>query len=173
SCAPSGVLAVKDEWIDKIFRTTAIKGDLTMRSFGIKEVEMLGCTLMGAPVITMMASFPHVKERVNEWKNEVRRSNRFIELFLKVKGSKVLSEMPRKHTLTKVDTTASFDVIAKTHKKRGYFFTSELKKRGIIGIFEGATRDWKLNTYGLSDREIEYLGEAFIEIAEKYGIEVE
>jgi len=173
SSAPSGVLAVRGEWVDKIFRTTAIEGDLTRRRFGIKEVEMLGCTLMGAPVITMMASLPHVRERVKEWDEEVRRSNRFIELFLKVKGSRVLSEMPRKHTLTKVDTTASFDVIAKTHKKRGYFFTSELKKMGIIGIFEGATRDWKLNTYGLSDREIEYLGEAFLEIARKHGIEVE
>ena len=77
------------------------------------------------------------------------------------------------HTLTKVSTIASFDKIAKTHKKRGYFLTSELKKRGIIGIFEGARKDWKLNTYGLRDYEIEYLGNAFIEIAKKYELKVE
>ncbi len=173
SCAPSGVLAVNEEWADKIFRTTQITGDLTGREFGIKEVEMLGCTLMGAPVITMMASFPHVRERVEHWGDEVNRSRRFLETFLRIKGNNVLSEMPRSHTLTKVDTTTTFDKIAKTHKKRGYFLTSELKKRGIAGIFEGATRDWKLNTYGLSDREIEYLGNAFIEIAKKYELEVE
>ena len=173
SCAPSGVLAVSEEWADRIFRTTSIEGDLTGRRFGTKEVELLGCTLMGAPVITMMASLPHVKARVEHWGDEVRRSNRFFQLFLKIKGNRCLSEMPRKHTLSKVDTAASFDVIARSHKKRGYFFTRELKKRGITGIFEGATRDWKLNTYGLSDREIEYLGNAFIEIAEEYGIEVE
>ncbi|OFV66695.1 MAG: cysteinyl-tRNA synthetase [Candidatus Syntrophoarchaeum butanivorans] len=173
SSAPSGVLAVREEWVDKIFRTTDIRGDLTGRKFGVKEVEMLGCTLMGAPLLTMMASFPHVKERVKRWDEEVRRSNRFIETFLKIKGNRVLSEMPRKHTLTRVDTSASFDEVAKTHKKRGYFLTSELKKRGITGVFEGATREWKFNTYGLTDREVEYLGSAFIDIAKKYGIEVE
>jgi Cys-tRNA synthase (O-phospho-L-seryl-tRNA:Cys-tRNA synthase) len=44
-----------------------------------------------------------------------------------------------------VDTAESFDVVAKTHKRRGFFFSDELKDRGIIGEFAGATRKWKLN----------------------------
>ncbi len=172
SVAPSGVLAVRAEWADKVLRTTEIEGDLTKKTFGIKEVEMLGCTLMGATVISMMASFPIVKKRVRRWEEEVRKSNYFADQFGRVSGSEILSEMPRKHTLTQVDTTGSFDTVARTHKKRGYFFSDELKERGIVGPFAGATRKWKLNVYGLSWDQIKYLGNAFIEIAEKYGLPV-
>src|SRR5512136_2883637 len=51
SVAPSGVLATTEEWAPKIFRTTQAVGDVTKRKFGIKEVEMLGCTLMGSTLI--------------------------------------------------------------------------------------------------------------------------
>ncbi|MDD5049308.1 MAG: O-phospho-L-seryl-tRNA:Cys-tRNA synthase [Methanoregulaceae archaeon] len=173
SVAPSGVLAMTDEWIPKTLRTTAMTGDLTKRKFGIKEVEMLGCTLMGGTLISMMASFPEVKARTMKWDDEIRRSNRFIDRLLKISGSRVISEYPRKHTLTKVDTSGSFDTVAKTHKRRGFFLSDELKDRGIAGEFAGATRTWKLNTYGLSDRQIDYLSDAFIEIAGKYGLHID
>jgi len=91
---------------------------------------------------------------------------------LKIEENKILSEMPRKHTLTKVDTTGSFDKIARTHKRRGFFFSDELKERRIVGEFAGATRAWKLNTYGLTWAQIEYLAQAFQNIARKYGINV-
>jgi Sep-tRNA:Cys-tRNA synthetase len=83
-----------------------------------------------------------------------------------------LSELPRKHTLTKVDTTGSFDTVAKTHKRRGFFFSDELKDHGIIGEFAGATRTWKLNTYGLTWDQIKYTAESFIDIAGKYGLKI-
>lgn len=170
SPAPSGIVATNDEWAGKIFRTTEMVGDLTQRRFGIKEVEMLGCTLMGSNLIGMMASFPRVKERIKNWDEEVKKSNYFLGGFLEIKGNKALSELPRKHTLTKVDTRGSFDKIARTHKRRGFFFSDELKDRGIVGEFPGATRIWKLNTYGLTWDQIKYLVNAFKEIAEKYGI---
>ncbi|KPV64612.1 MAG: O-phospho-L-seryl-tRNA:Cys-tRNA synthase [Candidatus Bathyarchaeota archaeon BA2] len=172
SPAPSGILATTNEWAEKVFRTTQMVGDLTGRKFGIKEVEMMGCTLMGANLIAMMASFPAVHERVKHWDDEIKKANYFIDEFLKIEGNKVLSEMPRKHTLTKVDTTGSFDKIARTHKRRGFFFSDELKKRRIIGEFAGATRQWKLNTYGLTWDQIKYLAEAFQDIAKKYGMNV-
>jgi len=172
SPAPSGILATTNEWAEKVFRTTQMVGDVTKRKFGIKEVEMMGCTLMGANLIAMMASFPAVRERVKHWDDEVKKSNYFINEFLKIEGNKVLSEMPRKHTLTKVDTTGSFDKIARTHKRRGFFFSDELKKRWIVGEFAGATRQWKLNTYGLAWGQIKYLAEAFQDIAKKYRIKV-
>jgi Sep-tRNA:Cys-tRNA synthetase len=89
---------------------------------------------------------------------------------LNIEGNKVASEYPRKHTLSKVDTTNSFDKIAKRHKRRGFFLSDELKKKGIIGEFAGSTRVWKLNTYGLSWEKIKYLGDVFREIAKKYEL---
>ena len=171
SVAPSGVLATTDEWAPRVFRTTQMVGDLTKRKFGIKEVENLGCTLMGGTLISMMASFPAVKDRVHRWDEEVRKSNYFLEQFLRIQGSKVLSEWPRKHTLTKVDTTGSFDLVAKTHKRRGFFFSNELKERGIIGEFAGATRTWKLNTYGQTWEQIKYTAESILDIAAKHGLQ--
>jgi len=172
SPAPSGIVATTDEWADKVFRTTQMVGDVTKRKFGIKEVEMMGCTLMGANLIAMMASFPRVRERVKHWDDEVKKINYFIDEFLRIEGNRVLSEMPRKHTLTKVDTAGSFDKIARTHKRRGFFFSDELKERRIVGEFAGATRQWKLNTYGLTWDQIKYLAQAFQDIAKKYGINV-
>lgn len=172
SPAPSGILATTEEWANKVFRTTQMVGDVTKRRFGIKEVELMGCTLMGANMIAMMASFPAVRERVKHWNEEVRKINYFVDEFLKIEGNKVGSEMPRKHSLTKVDTTGSFDVVAQTHKKRGFFLSDELKKKRILGEFFGATRVWKMNTYGLTWNQIKYLAQAFQDIARKYGINV-
>jgi len=172
AAAPSGVLATTEEWAPRIFRTTQMIGDVTQRRFGIKEVENMGCTLMGATMLSLMASFPRVQERARHWDEEVKRSGYFLEQFCRVEGSRILSEWPRKHTLAKVDTTGSFDVVAKSHKRRGFFFSDELKERGIIGEFAGATRTWKLNTYGLNWEQIKYISDAFIGIAEKYDLAV-
>ncbi len=169
--APTGVLATTEDFANIVFATTKLKGDVTGRQFGIKETQLLGCTVMGAPLVAMMASFPKVKERVKHWDEEVEKSRFFITEFLKIKGNKVSSEMPRKHTLTKVDTRDSFDLIAKTHKRRGYFLYDELTKRKITGIFPGTTREFKLNTYGLNWEQVKYLANAFKEIADKYELE--
>jgi len=172
SPAPSGMLATTDEWATRVLRTTQMVGDLTQRKFGIKEVEMLGCTLMGANLIAMMASFPEVQKRTQNWDDEVKKSNFFIDTLLRIKGSSVVSEYPRKHTLSKVDTTGSFDIIARNHKRKGFFFSHELSTRGIVGEFAGATKTWKLSTYGLSWKKIRYLADAFIEIAENYELPI-
>jgi len=119
-----------------------------------------------------MASFPSVKERVKHWDEELKKINFFVKEFLKIKGNKVLSELPRKHTLTKVDTSETFGKVAEKHKRRGYFFTDELKKRKIVGLFPGSTRSWKLNTYGLTWKQVEYLVNALKEIAKKYNIPI-
>ncbi len=172
SPAPSGVLATTKEGAKKVFRTTKIEGDVSGRKFGIKEVEMLGCTLMGANIVAMMASLPTLRERVKHWDAEVKNSNYFVNEFLRVDGNKVVSECPRKHCLTKVDCTESFDKIAQKHKDHGYFFTHELDSRGITGIFPGATRSFKMSTYGLTESQVKYLAEAFVEIARKHSLEV-
>jgi Sep-tRNA:Cys-tRNA synthetase len=172
SPAPSGILAATDERAGEVFRTTAARTDVTGRTFGIKEVEMMGCTLMGVTLVGMMASFPHVKERVKHWDEHLTRGRQVIESLERITGTRIKSEMPRKHTLTRVDTIKSFDKVANTHKKKGFFFSSELKSRGIAGIIPGATRVWKFNTYGLTAAQSDYLARAFLEIAEKYGLDI-
>jgi Sep-tRNA:Cys-tRNA synthetase len=171
SPAPTGVLGMSEDWAKKVFNTTDATGDVTGRKFGVKEVQLLGCTVMGAPLIAMMASFPHVKERIKHWDDEVERSNYFMDELLKIEDTKCISEYPRKHTLTKVHT-GGFDKVAQTHKKRGFFLTNELSERKITGPFPGATRDWKLNTYGLTWDQVKYTADAFKEIAEGNGLEV-
>jgi Sep-tRNA:Cys-tRNA synthetase len=170
SPAPSGVLATTGEYADTVFSTTQMIGDVTGRQFGVKEVQMLGCTLMGGNILAMMASFPTVKRRVEEWDDYVTKSNYVVDALLGIKGNTCVSEYPRKHTLSKVNTSGSFDTIARTHKRRGFFLSDELKQRGIVGAFSGATRAWKLNTYGLSWDQIRYVAEVFKEIAGKYGL---
>ena len=168
--APSGVLATTDEWADKVFRTTGVKGDLTGRTFGIKEVEMMGCTLMGVTSVGMMASFPHVKRRVKEFDTQVRYANQIVDALLSIEGTKVQSGYFRMHTLTRMNTIDSFDKVAKTHKKRGFFLTSALRERGITGILAGSTRVWKFNSYGINKEQAEHVSKSFIEIAEREGL---
>lgn len=84
SPAPTGVFATTEEFADKVFATTKLGGDITGRKFGIKEAYLLGCTVMGAPLVAMMASFPHMKERVKNWREEVEKSNYFISELLKL-----------------------------------------------------------------------------------------
>ena len=172
SPAPTGVLATTEAFASYPFGTKDSEGDLTGRRFGIKEPHLLGCTVMGAPLIGMMASFPAVCERVQHWGEEVQKSNYFVDQFLRIEGNAIDSEMPRKHTLTKVDTTLSFGRVAKKHKRRGYFLYDALQERGIAGPFPGATNAWKLNTYGLSWSQVEYVANAFLEIAVANGLAV-
>lgn len=168
--APSGMLATTAEWARDLFRTTNTKTDLTGRTFGVKEVEMMGCTLMGVTLIGMMASFPHVRERVTRWDREIANSRIVTDALAGIEGTRILSEYPRNHTLTRVDTTASFDKVAERHKKRGYFLFSALKERGIAGIIPGATKVWKYNTYGMTDQQAAYVAAVFSSIAEENGL---
>lgn len=170
--APSGILAATEERADEVFRTTQIEGDLSGRRFGIKEVGILGCSLMGAPIVGLLASFPAVKERVNHFDEELANSKLIVDALKSIEGTKILSEYPRKHTLTRVDTTQSFDVVAQTHKKRGYFLSSALSKKGITGIIPGATKIWKFNTYGMTRKQAEYVAETYLGIAEENGMTI-
>lgn len=170
--APSGVLATTEERAEEVFRTTKMTGDLTGRTFGIKEVGIIGCSLMGAPIVGMLASFPKVKARVEHFDEEMANSRIIVDALRSIEGTKILSEYPRKHTLTRVDTTGSFDVVARTHKKRGFFLSSALGKKGITGIIPGATKVWKFNTYGMTRKQAEYVADTYLGIAEENGLRV-
>ncbi|MCX6692622.1 MAG: aminotransferase class V-fold PLP-dependent enzyme [Methanoregula sp.] len=170
--APSGVLAATVERAKEVFRTTAITGDVTGRKFGIKEPELMGCTLMGVTLVGMMASFPHIKERVKHFGRELENAGTVLDALRSIQGTSVLSEYPRKHTLTRIDTTASLDAVAQTHKKRGFFFSGALGEKGVTGIIPGATRVWKYNTYGITRSQARYVAQVFVDIALENGLKV-
>ncbi len=170
--APSGMLATTSEWAGRVFRTTGVTTDVTKRTFGIKEIGMMGCTLMGVTLMGMMASFPHVRERVTHWEEELANGRKVVDALMSIEGTVIKSEYPRNHTLTRVDTTGSFDRVAQVHKKRGFFFSSALKGKGIAGIIPGATKVWKFNTYGMTDSQAEYLATAFRDIGRENGLAV-
>jgi Sep-tRNA:Cys-tRNA synthetase len=170
--APSGILAATRERAADVFRTTSIVGDVTRRKFGIKEPEMMGCTLMGATLVGLMASFPHVKERVKQFDRELANNRIVTDALLSIDGTRILSEYPRRHTLTRVDTIGSFDKVAESHKKRGFYLSGALEERGITGVIPGATKIWKFNTYGMTVKQARYLADAFVAVARENGLAV-
>ena len=113
---------------------------------------MLGCTLMGGTLVAMMASFPTVRERTQHWDDEVRRSNFFIDRLLAIEGSACISEYPGStHSPRSIPPARSTPSRRPTSGRASSSRTSS-SKRGIVGEFAGATRAWKLSTYGLSWR---------------------
>ena len=170
--APIGILAARGEVVDKIFARSKITGDWSKREFASKEYALLGCTVMGAPLLTLMASFPHVVERVERWQEEVEKARYLVEQLERIEGTRQLGIKPKQHTLIHVESEGFYEV-SKRHKRKGFFLYEELRQRNIVGIQPGLTRHFKLNTYGLKWDEVKQVADAFREIAEKYGLRVE
>jgi len=153
---PIGILAIREEYSEKILRTS--------KTHPVKEVEMLGCTSRGVPLISLMASFPYIIERVKNWNEEVKKSRYVVEKLEEI-GFIQLGEKPKNHDLIKFETPI-LDEIAKRDKRRGFFFYEELKKRGIGGIKRGVTKEFKMSVYGLSWDTTKYVVDSIIEIVE-------
>jgi Sep-tRNA:Cys-tRNA synthetase len=169
--APTGILALKEELVDRVLARSKIEGDWSKRKFGIKEYALLGCTVMGAPMISLMASFPHVVERVERWDEEVENAQYLIEQLERIEGTRQMGIKPKQHTLVHMESEGFFKASEK-HKRRGFFLYDELRRRGIVGIQPGLTKHFKLNTYGLSREKVEKVAKAFLEIAGEQGLEV-
>jgi Sep-tRNA:Cys-tRNA synthetase len=171
ACAPTGILAMTEEAAKKILRTSSVEGEWSKRRFAMKELALLGCTVMGAPLITLMASFPHVVERVGKWGEEVEKARFVVRELERIDGFKQLGARPKMHTLIHMESQSFYEV-SKSHKRRGYFLYDELKARGIVGIQPGLTKHFKFNVYGLTWSQAKHFVESFHEIARKYGVEV-
>ena len=156
---PIGVLGVKDEWAEQVLRRS--------KMHEVKELEMLGCTSRGAPVATLMASFPAVVERTKHWDEEVQKTREFVAEMEKIGGIKQLGVKPKEHDLVRFETPI-FDRIAEKHPRRGFFLYEELKKRSIVGIKHGQTKWFKCSVYGFNKEQINYIANSFVDIAEKY-----
>ncbi|MBU2617441.1 MAG: O-phospho-L-seryl-tRNA:Cys-tRNA synthase [Euryarchaeota archaeon] len=159
SSGPIGVLGVTDEHKDQIFEKS--------KFFRAKEVELLGCTARGVAIMTLMASFPSVVERVKRWDEEVRKAQWF-SVQLEDLGLKQLGDRPHKHDLMFFEAPNLYEISQRAKDGR-YFLYKELKDRNIHGIKPGLTKSFKLSTFGLSRSELKVVIDAFDDIIKKYA----
>ncbi|MDP3485816.1 MAG: O-phospho-L-seryl-tRNA:Cys-tRNA synthase [Methanobacteriaceae archaeon] len=155
---PIGVLGMKEEWADKLLERSSRHQK--------KEIEMLGCTSRGAPVATLMASLPHLVERVSKWDDEVQKARNFVEQMEEIDGVVQVGMRPTNHDLVRFETPF-FHEIAQNHPRRGFFLYEELKKRKIVGIKRGQTEWFKCSAYGMTKEQVDYIADSFKDIAEK------
>ena len=156
---PVGLLGASEEYARTMFRVSSTKKN--------KEVELLGCTVRGAPLLTLMASFPAVVERIRHWPEEVEKARAFSSEMEKL-GMRQLGDRPHNHDLMFFLAENLFEISQKAKKGR-YFLYRDLKERGISGIKPGLTRQFKLSTFGLSKNETDEVIRAFDEIIKSYA----
>ncbi|MCU0637647.1 MAG: O-phospho-L-seryl-tRNA:Cys-tRNA synthase [Methanothrix sp.] len=155
---PVGVLGAAEEYAKPLFRLSPTKKN--------KEVELLGCTVRGAPLLTLMASFPSVVERIERWPDEVEKARWFSERMEKM-GMAQQGDRPHSHDLI-FFLAENLYQISQRAKKGRYFLYRDLKERGISGIKPGLTRQFKLSTFGLSREDLEKVLQAFDQIIRSY-----
>jgi len=158
SAGPSGVLGMKKKWEEIVLRKSSL--------YSNKEIELLGCTLRGVPLITLMASFPEVQERVLHWDEQVSKAQWFSSELEKL-GIKQLGEKPHRHDLLHFESPMLYD-ISKRVRERGYFLYRELKERNIWGPQPGLTKSFKVSTFAASREQLSLVLDSFRAILNKY-----
>jgi Sep-tRNA:Cys-tRNA synthetase len=158
---PIGLLGASEEYAKTMFRLSPTKKN--------KEVELLGCTVRGAPLLTLMASFSAVVERIRHWPEEVEKARNFAAEMEKL-GMKQMGDRPHNHDLMFFLAENLFEISQRAKKGR-YFLYRDLKERGISGIKPGLTRQFKLSTFGVSKEELEAVIKAFDEIIKSHAKE--
>jgi len=159
SAGPAGVLGMKKKWEETVLRKSG--------KYGKKEIELLGCTIRGVPLITLMASFPYVKERVKHWDEQVSKAQWFSAELEKL-GFEQLGEKPHRHDLLHFDTPALYE-ISKRVRERGFFLYKELKERGIWGPQPGLAKSFKLSAFAADRQQLALVIDSFKAILNKYG----
>jgi Sep-tRNA:Cys-tRNA synthetase len=159
SAGPSGVLGMKRKWEEIVLRRSS--------TYGKKEVELLGCSIRGVPLITLMASFPYVRDRVGHWDEQVSKAQWFSGELQKL-GFIQLGEKPHRHDLLHFETPALFE-ISKRVRERGYFLHGELKERGIWGPQPGMAKSFKLSTFAADRQQLAFVVDSFRAILDKYS----
>lgn len=151
---PIGILGMKEAFASQVLQRSAHSPT--------KELELLGCTARGAALVTLMASFPSVVERVTTWEQEVAQVQWFARE-LEQLGCKPLGDSPHHHDLLFIETPIFYQ-ISQRHPKKRFFLYHALKQHGISGIKPGLTRNFKVSTYGLSKPDLERVIAAFHDI---------
>ncbi len=158
SSGPSGVLGMKARWEEVVLRRSALHKT--------KEVECLGCTIRGVTLVTLMASFSSVVERVQHWDDQVAKAQWFSAAMEEI-GFRQLGEKPHRHDLMVFETTALYDISQRV-RERGYYLYKEMEARGIWGVKPGQTKALELSTFAATREQLEQVIEAFQAILDKY-----
>jgi len=159
SAGPAGVLGMRKKWEEIVLRKSA--------KYKNKDIELLGCTIRGVPLMTLMASFSFVIERVQHWDEQVSKAQWFSAELEKL-GFLQLGEKPHRHDLLHFDAPALYEISQRVREK-GYFLYKELKERGIWGPQPGLARSFKLSTFAADRQQLEYVIDSFKAILSKYG----
>jgi Sep-tRNA:Cys-tRNA synthetase len=159
SAGPAGVLGMEKKWEEKVLRKSS--------KYSKKDIELLGCTIRGVPLITLMASFPYVKERVQHWDEQVSKAQWFSAELEKL-GFTQLGEKPHRHDLLHFDTPALYE-ISKRVRERGFFLYKELKEKGIWGPQPGMAKSFKLSTFAADKEQLGFVIDSFKAILNKYS----
>ncbi len=159
SAGPAGVLGMKKKWAETVLRKSG--------KYGNKDIELLGCSIRGVPLITLMASFPYVRERVQHWDKQVSKAQWFSAELEKL-GFKQLGEKPHRHDLLHFDAPMLYE-ISKRVRERGYFLYKELKERGIWGPQPGLARSFKVSTFAADKEQLGLVIDSFKAILNKYS----
>ncbi len=159
SAGPAGVLGMKKKWEETVLRKSG--------KYSNKDIEILGCSIRGVPLITLMASFPYVKERVQHWDEQVSKAQWFSAEVEKL-GFKQLGEKPHRHDLLHFDAPVLYEISQRV-RERGYFLYKELKERGIWGPQPGLARSFKLSTFAADREQLGFVIDSFKAILGKYG----
>jgi Sep-tRNA:Cys-tRNA synthetase len=158
ACGPIGVVGAVGERAAHLFRLD--------ERFPKKNIELLGCTARGSNIMSLMEALPLVKQRIQKWEEELENARWFAARMEHIGkgGIKLLGDNPTNHDLMRF-ATPLFHEIGQRQRKKGYFLHKELTDRGITGLKPGQTQWFKMSTYGLSRSQVEYLAQAFEEIA--------
>ncbi|MFC1926983.1 O-phospho-L-seryl-tRNA:Cys-tRNA synthase [Chloroflexota bacterium] len=159
AAGPVGVVGMKKKWEQIVLRKSGRHRN--------KDVELLGCTVRGVPIMTLMASFPSVRERVNHWDEQLSKAQWFSAELEKL-GFIQLGDKPHRHDLLHFDTPALYE-ISRRVRERGYFLYKELKERGIWGPQPGLARSFKLSTFAADRQQLGFVIDSFEAILKKYS----
>lgn len=157
SLGPSGVLGMKQKWEGCVLRRSA--------AYENKVVELLGCSLRGAPLVTLMASFPEVQARIKDWHAQVEKA-RWFSAAMEGLGFAQSGEKPHRHDLLHFETPSLYE-ISKRVRQRGYFLYRGLKERNIWGPQPGLARRFKVSTFASTREQLQLVVDAFREILEE------
>lgn len=156
---PIGIVATTHNWTDRIFRKSERHKN--------KDIELLGCTARAATIACLIAVMPEIKQRIQNWQEEVEKARWFVEKMESLGEIEQVGIKPTQHDLIRFNTPL-LNEISKRHRRKGYFLHYELEKRGITGLKPGQTQWFKMSTYGLTWEQIKYLYQAFEEIVKEY-----
>ncbi len=163
SAGPIGILGFSEEFREIITKKSKYSK--------IKDIEFLGCTSRGVPMMTLIASFQYILNRTckNNWKNEIYKARLFSEKLEGTEQFNLIGEKPHNHDLMFYESKGFYEISMKSKNGR-FFLYDELKKYKIHGIKPGLTKNFKLSTYGLSIENIKYVSDSFIEILKKNNL---